>query len=70
MNVRLIYGLKFELNKKILYNYKSKLIHLESATGKEMNLTPMHVHSKNYFYNKWQSLLEQEILDWNENKNI
>jgi len=63
-DVDLCFKVRFQLNKKVLYSHKSKLIHLESATGREMNLTPMHVHSRNYFYSKWMSTFEKNKTNW------
>jgi len=61
------YKVRFDLKKSVLYNHGSRLIHLESATGRDMNMTPMHVHSRAYFYKKWSSVFKREIDFWNNN---
>lgn len=63
-DVDLCFKVRYELNKKILYSHKSKLVHLESATGKELNMTPMHVHSRVYFYQKWGNIFPSERALW------
>lgn len=59
-DVDLCYKIRINCGKKILYCADSRLIHLESATGKELNMTPMHVHSRLYFYGKWNQVFESE----------
>jgi hypothetical protein len=67
-DVDLCYKIRFDLNKKVLYHAASRLIHLESATGKEMNMTPMHVHSRIYFYKKWMSVFQKDMDLWRNEK--